>query len=361
MFWGAGLQVGVWASQIPRIKVALALSDSALATVVLSFAIGAILTMPLTGALITRLGGARTVLVAGVASAAALVLLGASASYAGLLAATLFTGTAVGGLDVSMNTQATVIEHAWRGPIISGIHGWFSLGGLSGAALGGAMIEAGVSFQTALSLTAGLSLAALLGAWRWLGVAGEPRGGAGFAWPKRAMLGIGILCLLALLFEGAVFDWTAVYMHDVAGAKLGFASAAFAGFSLTMAAMRLAGDSVVRRFGRVRVLTGGAALSASGIALACAIPHPVAVTLGLTLTGLGQANIVPLLFGAAGRVPGVAPGAGIAMAATMGYGAFLLGPPLIGFVADAVGLRIALLILVAAALGIATGGRAVRS
>jgi MFS family permease len=342
------------------VKLALALSDSALATIVLSFAVGAILTMPLTGALVTRLGGARTVLATGVASALALALLGASTTYAGLLAATLFTGIAVGGLDVSMNTQATVIEQTWRGPIMSGIHGWFSLGALSGAALGGGMIQADMSFRAALSLTAGLALAAIVAAWPWLAVANEPRGGAGFAWPKRAMLGIGVLCLLALLFEGAVFDWTAVYMHDVAGAPLGFASAAFAGFSLTMAAMRLAGDSVVRRFGPVRVLTGGAALSASGIALACAIPHPAAVTVGLTLTGVGQANIVPLLFSAAGRVPGVAPGAGIAMAATMGYGAFLLGPPMIGFVADAVGLRTALLILVAAALGIAAGGRVVR-
>jgi hypothetical protein len=338
VFWANGVCMGIWASQIPRIKAGLGLSDAGLATIVLGFAVGAILTMPLTGALITRLGGVRTVVVTGVAGALSLALLGAAATYPALLAAALFSGI----------------------PIMSGIHGWFSLGGLSGAAAGGALIAAAASFQTVLSLTAALALAAVLAASPALAVAGQTHGGGAFAWPRRAVLGIGALCLLAFLIEGAVFDWTAVYMHDVAGAPLGFASAAFAGFSLTMAAMRLAGDSVVRRFGPVRVLTGGAALSASGIALACAIPHPAAVTVGLTLTGVGQANIVPLLFSAAGRVPGVAPGAGIAMAATMGYGAFLLGPPMIGFVADAVGLRTALLILVAAALGIAAGGRVVR-
>jgi MFS family permease len=360
VFWASGSSMGVWASQIPRVKLALGLTDAGLATVVLSFAVGAILTMPLTGALITRLGGVRAVIVTGLAGAVALALLGASASFAGLLAATLFTGVAMGGLDVGMNTQATVIERAWDSPIMSGIHGWFSLGGLCGAAAGGALISASVSFQAVLSMDAVLALLAIAVAAPWLGVAGQPSGGAGgFALPHRAILGIGALCLLAFLIEGAVFDWTAVYMHEVAGAPLGLAAAGFAGFSLSMAATRFVGDRFTRRFGPVRVLAGGASLAAAGIAFACAVPHPFAVTAGLTLTGLGQANVVPLLFSAAGRVRGVAPGAGVAMAATLGYGAFLLGPPAIGYLADAIGLRLALLLLAAAALAIAAGARAV--
>jgi fucose permease len=206
-------------------------------------------------------------------------------------------------------------------------------------------------------MTAAFDLVAIVVAAPWLGVAGQAKTGSGFAWPRRAVLGIGALCLLAFLFEGAVFDWTAVYMHDVAGASLGFASAGFAGFSLSMAATRFAGDAFTRRFGPARVLAGGAGLAGAGIALACAVPHPLAVTAGLTLAGFGQANIVPLLFSAAGRVPGVSPAAGVAMAATMGYGAFLLGPPAIGFLADAIGLRAALLVLVACALAIAAGAR----
>ncbi len=294
--------MGIWASQIPRIKVGFSLSDSGLAAIVLSFAIGAILTMPITGALTTRFGGVRAVVASGVASAAALVLLGSSPSYAWLLAATLFTGVAIGGLDVAMNTQATVIERAWGGPIMSGVHGWFSLGGLAGAAAGGALTEASASFQAVLCMAAALDLVAIPAAGRWLFVGGEPTGGAGFAWPRRAVLGIGLLCLLAFLFEGAVFDWTAVYMHEVGGASLGFSSAGFAGFSLSMAATRFTGDAVVRRFGRGRVLAGGAGLAAFGIALACAVPDPIVVTAGLVIAGFGQANIVPLLFSAAGRV-----------------------------------------------------------
>jgi MFS family permease len=359
VFWASGFSMGIWASQLPRLKVGLGLTDSALATIVLCFAAGAILTMPITGALITRAGGTRAVVITGLAGAASLALLGAAGSFAALLAATLLTGVAMGGLDVSMNTQATVIERAWGGPIMSGIHGWFSLGGLGGAAAGGALIEAGASFQTVLTLTAAFDAGAIALAARWLGVAGQAATGGGFAWPRRAVLGIGVLCLLAFLFEGAVFDWTAVYMHDDAGASLGFAAAGFAGFSLSMAATRFAGDAFTRRFGPVRVLAAGAGLAAGGVALACAVPQPIAVTAGLTLAGFGQANIVPLLFSAAGRTPGVAPGAAVAMVATMGYAAFLLGPPAIGFLADAVGLRAALLVLVASALAIAGGARLV--
>jgi MFS family permease len=146
-------------------------------------------------------------------------------------------------------------------------------------------------------------------------------------------------------------------MHDVGGASLGLASAGFGGFSLTMAATRFAGDAFTRRLGATRVLAGGASLAAAGIALACAVPHPLVVTAGLCLAGFGQANVVPLLFSAASRVPNMPPAQGIAMAATMGYGAFVIGPPAIGFVADAVGLRLALLLLVGCLLAVAASAR----
>ncbi len=357
IFWTAGCDTGIWASQLPRVKAALALNDAGLAGIVLSFALGAILTMPLIGALTARFGGARIVIAAGIAAAVALAMLGAAGTYPLMLAATLYAGAAIGGLDVAMNTQATVIERAWGSAIMSGIHGWFSLGGLCGAAAGGALIAAGMPFQGVMSVAAAMALLSVLAGARWLDVPGQARGGPGFAVPRRALLGIGLLCLLAFLIEGAALDWTAVYMHDIAAASLGFAPVAYAGFSLSMAATRFVGDGFTRRFGPSRVLAAGGGLTAAGIALACAWPAPIPVVAGMTIAGLGQANIVPLLFSAAGRVPGVAAGAGVAMAATMGYAAFLIGPPVIGYLADLVGLRAALLLLVAAGLAIALGAR----
>ncbi len=359
VFCASGFDTGVWASQIPRIKSALSLDDAALSTVVLAFAIGAIVTMPLAGALVTRLGGMRTVLLAGIASACGLALLGMASGYSFLLGAAVFAGMALGGLDVAMNTQASAVERAWERPIMSRIHGWFSLGGLAGAAAGGALTDASLSIRAVLVAAGAVTLVATIAPTAWLAVPGQPASEPGLAWPRRAVLGIGLLCLLALLIEGAVFDWTAVYMHEVAGASLGFASAGVGGFSLGVAAPRVAGAGLARRGGKARGVGVGAALLSSGVAIACAIPHPLAVTSGLTLAGLGEANIVPLLFSAAGRVPGVAPGAGVAMVATMGYGAFLLGPPVIGMVADVAGLRVALLLPALCGLAIAGRARAV--
>jgi MFS family permease len=165
------------------------------------------------------------------------------------------------------------------------------------------------------------------------------------------------MCLLSLLIEGGVVDWTTVYLHETAGASLGWAASGVAGFSIAMAAGRFTGDRVVHRFGPRRVIMGSGVLTAAGIFLAIALPFAVPATAGFVLAGLGMANIVPLLFAAAGRVAGVPSSVGVAMAATMGYGAFLMGPPLIGFLAGAASLRVALLVLVAGALGIAFGGR----
>lgn len=146
-------------------------------------------------------------------------------------------------------------------------------------------------------------------------------------------------------------------MRDVSRASLGISAAGFAGFSISMALGRFTGDAVVRRFGGAVVMVVSGCLGAAGIGLALALPYPVTAALGFLVAGMGMANVVPLLFSAAGRVPGVPPAAGVAMAATMGYGAFLTGPPLIGFLAGLLGLRLAMLVPLLCALVIAAGAR----
>ena len=158
---------------------------------------------------------------------------------------------------------------------------------------------------------------------------------------------------MAFLIEGAVVDWSGVYLRDVSHASLGISAAGFAGFSVSMALGRFTGDAVVRRFGSAMVMTASGCLAAAGIGLALALPYPAAATLGFLVAGMGMANVVPLLFSAAGRVPGIPPAAGVAMAATLGYGAFLTGPPLIGFLAEVLGLRLAMLVPLLCAVAIA--------
>jgi fucose permease len=357
VFLACGVTVGAWASQLPRLKEALGMSDTALSFIVLAFACGSIPVMPLAGALVARWGGVRTIAAACIGSAVGMLMLGLAGSYPTLLISTLLAGSAIGMLDVSMNAHATAVELAFRRPIMSSIHGWFSLGGLVGAGCGGLLTEQAVSIAVILGLSgAAVLFAGTLGA-PFLTVEEHGRGGSAFALPRRPVLTIGLLCLMAFLIEGAIVDWSGVYMRDVSHASLGLSAAGFAGFSISMALGRFNGDAVVRRFGSEAVMRGSGCLAAAGLGLALALPHPVTATLGFLVTGMGMANVVPLLFSAAGRVPGVPPAAGVAMAATMGYGAFLTGPPLIGFLAGVTGLQLAMLVPLLCAVVLAASAR----
>ena len=177
------------------------------------------------------------------------------------------------------------------------------------------------------------------------------------AWPSRAVAGIGVLCLLAFMSEGAVADWSGVFLRQVAGFSAPAGTSGFAAFSASMLIARLTGDAMVRRLGRALVLRAGALVAGFGMALALAIPEfgPA----GFGLVGLGGANMAPILFSAAGRA-GPAASTGVAVVATLGYAGMLLGPPLIGGLAEWAGLRLALLVIMAAMVAIGLGANRVR-
>jgi fucose permease len=172
-----------------------------------------------------------------------------------------------------------------------------------------------------------------------------------FVWPPRRLLGLGGLTFCALLAEGAMGDWSAVYLHEDLGASPALAGAGFAAFSLAMAVGRFSGDHLAARLGPARLLRLSGSLAAVGLAAALAVGRPEAAIVGAGLVGLGLANSVPVLFSAAGRMPGFPAGAALAAVATTGYGGFLAGPPAIGLVAEAAGLPAALgLVALACAL-----------
>jgi MFS family permease len=169
------------------------------------------------------------------------------------------------------------------------------------------------------------------------------------------LVGLGALAFLILLIEGAMSDWSGVFLSSIGKAPPGIAAMGYAAFSIAMAAGRLIGDRIVHRFGGASVLQLGAALTALGLTLAIADPTPMTAMIGFALVGLGAANVIPLLFGAGGQVPGTPAGASVAMVATLGYAGFLSGPPLIGFLAELVGLRAALCVLPFSAAVVAIG------
>jgi len=255
-----------------------------------------------------------------------------------------------------MNAQGVLVEESYARPIMSSFHALFSLGGLLGAGGAAVAMAAGLSAITHLALVALLGLAAIgLAAAHLVPTPRSP--GPAQAWfvaPPVALLGLGLLAFCALLAEGAMGDWSAVYLRDSLGTPAATAAMGFAAFSLAMALGRLVGDALARRLGGPRLLRVSGSLAAAGLSIALLVGQPGVALLGFGLVGLGVANLIPVLFSAAGRT-GADAGTAIAAVATTGYLGYLAGPPLIGLAADAAGLPAALGIVCLACALVAVG------
>ena len=261
-----------------------------------------------------------------------------------MLALVLF-GAGNGAMDVAMNAQAVGVEKAHGGAIMSSFHALFSVGGLVGSSLGGLLIFMGVSpalHVLFITFVFGLTgLAALR--WLWIDRAEDAEaGGPTFVRPTGPLLALGVLAFFVLVGEGAVADWSAVYLTNALGTGAGLGAVGFAAFSLMMAVGRFTGDRLVARFGPVPLMRLSATLAAVGLGAGLLIGQPVAAIIGFGCVGLGLSNLIPILFSAAGRTPGVNAGTAIAAVSSAGYFGFLAGPPLIGILAEATSLPLAL-------------------
>lgn len=349
VFFVNGVVIASWVPHVPAVKLRHGLGDGALGLVLLSLAAGAVLALPAAGWMVGRFGSRRMTALAGIALSVALPLPVLSPTVPLLCVALALLGASTGTLDVSMNAQAGLVEADYRRPIMSSFHALFSLGGLAGAALASLAMALGSGDARHVLATA-LGAVTLVGcALPWLArpraVDEVPR--RVLARPTRALLGLGLLAFLALLAEGAMADWSAVYLRDALRASPALAATGFAAFSLAMAIGRLAGDRLAGSFGPGLVLRASGAAAALGLGGALSIGEPAAAIAGCGAVGLGIANTIPLLFSAATRAPGVHAGTALAAVATTGYLGFLAGPPLIGLAAEIVGLP--------AALGIVSG------
>jgi MFS family permease len=303
--------------------------------------------MPIIGWAVAVVGSRTMTLVAAFSFATALFLPGLAPSLPLFVAASLLAGACNGTMDIAMNTNATVVEKAWGAPIMSSFHAFFSLGGLAGAAATGLLIALEVAIVPTMLLSClGMGLLFAFAAFWTLGEKQKSAEGHGFAWPRGAVILLAVLAMFCFLVEGAMVDWTAIYLQTVAGASLEAAVTGFAAFSLAMTVCRFMGDFAVRRLGRARTMQLGGALAAFGLLLAMLIPQPLPAAIGFALVGIGLANTVPVLFSTAGQMKGIPPSMGVAMVATLGYAGLLLGPPLIGFGGDLLSLRAMLGLLI---------------
>ena len=329
---GAG--IGLWAAHVPTVQARMNIDTGMLSMVLLTIAAGALLAMPLMGGLTGRWGTRRMVLLSGFAFAAMTPLIMGAPSLPLLFFAAFLFGVSNGALDVAMNANASEVETARGLPTMSSFHGFFSLGGLFGAGLGGLLVGQGLGYgEGALMVGVVTAVALALAAPRVMGFAASHGAGSHFALPRGAALGLGMLALLCFAVEGALVDWSALLLQQRTGATAASAALGYSAFSVAMAACRFAGDRMIVRFGAVRVMVIGGLAMFAGLALAVWSTHFLLSAVGFALVGLGAANVVPLLFGAASRIPGMSAGSGVAAVATLGYGGLLLAPPILGWVA----------------------------
>jgi len=353
-----GVGIGLWAAHVPTVQARMGINTGMLSMVLLTIAAGALLAMPLMGGLTGRWGTRRMVLVSGFAFALMLGVIMMVPNLQLLFGAAFLFGVSNGALDVAMNANASEVETARGLPTMSSFHGFFSLGGLFGAAIGGVLIGQGWGHgQGALGMALACAVILALVTPRVMGFAPHADGGSHFALPRGAAVGLGLLALLCFAVEGALVDWSALLMRERTGASEASAALGFSAFSIAMAACRFAGDRLIVRFGAVRVMVLGGLAMFAGLALATTSTHFALSACGFALIGLGAANVVPLLIGAGGRIPGMSPGAGVAAVATLGYGGLLLAPPVLGWVAMHSSVTMALGMLSLSGLVIALNAR----
>jgi predicted MFS family arabinose efflux permease len=340
-----GTATSSWAPMIPFMKTRLALDEATLGLLLLALGGGGIAAMPTAGFLINRFGSRRVIVATGTVSC--LALLGPALAPHTLflaLALALF-GAALGALDVSANAHAVLVERRSPVPLMSGFHGLYSVGGLLGAGGMAVLLKGGLTVLGAAVLVSLGLLVLFLTHMRGLLPAAEDRGSAAgqmLAFPRGAVVALGILAFIVFLAEGAVLDWSAVLLRFTRNFEVETAGIGYAAFSLAMAAGRFAGDRLTALFGPLTVVRTGGLAAAAGFTLAVSAPWNEAAVAGFVLVGLGASNIVPVLFSAAGRLPDMPPSLAVPAVATLGYAGLLAGPALIGFAAEASTLPIAL-------------------
>ncbi|MDQ2773294.1 MAG: MFS transporter [Bacteroidota bacterium] len=363
LFFLLGLCFASWASRIPNVQQRMGISEAQLGAVLLVIPVGQLVSLPLAGWLVARLGSRRVVLWSVVFYATALLGLGWAASLWQLLPCLVLFGVGGNLTNIAVNTQAVGVERLYKHkPIMASFHGLWSLAGFVAAAIGSLMIGHAVPpalhflfiaafILVGLAVSAGATIPADHGV--------DPNQPL-FVRPNRELLGLGALAFCALICEGAMFDWSGVYFKKVVLADKNWVGAGYAAFMSTMALGRFGADWLAHRLGARRVIQLSGLLTATGLAVAVALPTLPTALLGFLLVGFGTSAVVPLVYSAAGRSTHMSAGMALAAVSSIGFAGFLLGPPLIGFVAGASSLRVSFALIAVMGLAVSAVGSRVR-
>jgi MFS family permease len=362
-FFTNGFQIGNYVARLPEIQRLYGVSNATLGTILLCSAAGAIGAMPFAGLLTVRFGSRLVTIATGIAFIFLIPLIPILSNVWMLSGLFFLFGVLGGSEDVAMNGQAVFVERMYQKPILSSFHGVWSVGTALGAGFGALFAKFGVGLFPHFGLTSVMSAGLLI--WAAFNLikdgplsrnaeksenATEEAESTAFRMPTKAILPLGIIAFCGMTGEGAIGDWAAIYMHKVIGQDEAFSALAFGAFATAMTFGRLTGDAVTEKLGKRKHLIYSSLLAIFGLALALSFSNPWTVLAGFFVVGLGLATVVPIVYSTAGNTEGVSPSVGIAMATTIGYAGFFVGPPTIGYLSDVfslwIGLTFALMLFV---------------
>jgi MFS family permease len=353
IFFVNGFLFASWTAHIPHVKEFLRLSDGSLGIALLGAPVGSVVAMLIVARLMPRLGSRLIVRVTLVGYCLAGPLVGLAGSTAALFGTLVLWGAFQGTLDVSMNTQAITVERHARRALMPGFHGTWSIGSFAGAAIGAVGVAIGLSLSDQLLLLAAPCL--LVGGWLTIGMLPDahPRGAqhSGLAQQHIArsvrvtIIVLGAIAVADMLCEGAAADWAAVFLHTSLGATPAIAALGFTAYLLAMVVVRLAGNQLLSRFAARWLLPALAVLATVLFGLGLAVADVPLVLIGFAGLGAGLGTVIPVVFSAAGRVPGINAGTAVTLVSACGWAGFMCGPVVIGQLANATSLRLALVLV----------------
>ncbi len=336
------------AARFPRVQELFDIDNGTLGFVLLSSSVGALLAMPFTGWLIIRNGSRRITIFSIFLYCIFVPLVPLMPGLPGLVVLFFIMGLTAGMLDVSMNSQAVMVEKIHQKPIMTSFHALFSIGMVAGAFCGALFVKLETTLFVHFAVIVGMSVAAA--AWaRYHLIHDKPKekevDGPAFRLPNAAMVSIGVIAFCCMLGEGAMADWSTNYMENIAMASPALAPLGLSAFALAMTIGRFFGDGARLKFGDRKLMVMCGLISTMGIALTLLFNNPYSVIAGLFIIGIGLSSIVPIAYSIAGNSKNLPPGVGLAMVTTVGYSGFLFGPPIIGLLANWQSLRIALMVV----------------
>ena len=363
-FFANGAMMATWVARIPFVQSHLGMSKGTLGVVLLGLSFGVLSALSLTGGLIARYGSPRVTLAGALGMGLMLPLLLLAPSAWALFVVLFVFSAFMSSMDVAMNEQAVLVEHQNGRVMMSSFHAFYSIGALTGS-----LISAGVADLDGFPPVLHAALAGLVFGGSMLlcyphfipAIPEKERQPVAFRLPERAVWLLGIMAFSAAVAEGAMADWSGVYLIDIFRTDAGFAALGYAAFSLTMTTGRLLGDAISNWRSPATIVRLSGLAAALGLLVLVFSPNANLSIIGFAMVGLGLSNVIPLLYRAGGNIPGIPAGVGIAGVATIGYSASLIGPPVIGFVAELGTLRVSFLLVALLVASLFFSGRRIET